>query len=549
MKNSEIASIFYELADLLEIKGENPFKIRAYRSAANTIETMSDSIEELVKKNYDLTELPHIGKEIAKKIKEIVNTGKLSKLEELKKQIPPSLEELLAIEGLGPKRVKVLYEELNITNLEQLKEAALNNKIASLKGFGKKIQEKILKGIKLLKQEGVRFLYAKVEPYANALLKYLKSAPAIENIEIAGSFRRRKESVGDLDILVTAKSAIDVVDYFIKYKEISKVLSAGTLKSTVILKNSLQVDLRVLPISSFGAGLHYFTGSKSHVIKLREMAVNMGLKVNEYGVFKDSKLIASTSEEEVYRAFNLSYIEPELRENRGEIEASLKNSLPKLITMQDIKGDLHIKADIDDIKEFVKASIQRGYSYIAIVADSKNANSYFKRIDTLNRTFKNFKILKSVEVEILKDGSLDANEDILKQADIVHIFMNSYFNLDKSKQTKRLIKAIKNPFVDILAHPTCRILGKREPISFDFRELTKVAKESGVSFEIDARANRADLPDFMIKEAKERGVKFSISSVASTIEELSVIKYGLFQARRGWLEARDVINTSLFSLA
>ena len=545
MTNSQIADIFYELSKLLEIKGDNPFKIRAYINAADTIKGYGVSIEKMLKEGQDLTKIPSIGKEIAKKIEEIVKTGKLRKLELLKQEIPPTLEELLAIEGLGAKRVKRLYQELHITNLQELKEAALKGEIAKLKGFGIKIQDKILQGLKLTKQAGFRHIYADAEPYAEAIVEYLQKSNYTISVTVAGSFRRRKETVGDLDILCTSNKPLELIEHFVKYKDILKVISAGSTRSTIVLKNNLQIDLRVVEQNSYGSALHYFTGSKAHVIKIRDMALDMGLKVNEYGIYKNNDLIASKNEEEVYRAFNLSYIEPELRENRGEIEAARDNRLPKLITMQDIKGDLHINCNIKDIKSLANEAIKKGYSYIGVSIDKKSIKESIKIIDTLNKSFNNFRILKTMEVAILEDGSLEIKESILKELDIVHAAIKSAFDLDKTIQTARLIKAINNPLVNIISHLTARVINKQEPISFDFKKVIESGVKREIYFEIDARANRADMPDYMIKEAKVLGAKFSIASNASSADELANIKYGVFQARRGWLEKDDVINTNI----
>ena len=556
MKNTQIAAIFYELANLLEIKGENPFKIRAYKNAARVIETLPKSLEQMIKEKQDLTKLPGIGKEIAAKIEEIVNTGKLSKLEELKKQIPQTLIKLLSIEGLGAKRVRELYTKLGITNEEQLKQAAKEHKIRELKGFGTKIEEKILNGLKLLKQEGVRFLYAFVEPIANDLVEYLKNAPTIIEIKVAGSFRRKKESVGDLDILATANEPKSVIEHFTKYSDILEVIVAGDTRATIILNSNLQVDLRVVKHDSFGAALHYFTGSKAHVIKLREIAQDMGLKINEYGVYKDDNIIASKSEKEIYKVFDMQYIEPELREDRGELEAAKNHTLPELIVKSDIKGDLHMHTIFSDgknsIEEMAKRAIELNYSYIAISdhaskmaiikgLERDNFYKYIEEIDKLNQNFKNFKILKSAEVDILEDGSLALEDELLKELDLVIGAIHTKFRLTKEQQTKRLLKAFKK--INILAHPTGRIVGKREGIDFDFTQICQSALDNNIILEINAQPTRMDLKDNLILEAKKRGIKFSIATDAHAVTELNFMKYGINQARRGWLEKSDVVNT------
>jgi DNA polymerase (family 10) len=558
MQNREIAKIFSELADLLEIKGENHFKVRAYRNAVRMIEGLGEPLEEMVKRGEDLTKLPGIGTELSKKIREIVTTGKLSKLEKVRKELPDSLRALLSIEGLGPKRVKALYEQLHITDPNTLKQAAAEHKISALSGFGEKTEEKILKGLRLLKQEGVRHLFAEAEPIAKDLKRFLEKAPTLQSVEIAGSFRRRKETVGDLDILCTAKNPAKVIDYFTTYEKIAQVISAGDTRSTVVLKNALQIDLRVVESKSYGAALHYFTGSKSHVIAIREIAIERGLKINEYGVFKGKTAIASKSEEEVYASVGLQYIEPELRENRGEIEAAQKGTLPRLIEQKDIHGDLHMHTTYSDGMESIEAMAQKaqsiGYEYIAITdhsatlavvqgMDVAKAKAQLTQIDALNAKFYPFRILKGIEVDILEDGSLGMDDAILKELDIVNAAIHSKFKLSQKEQTKRLLKAIEHPFVTGIAHPTGRLIGKREAMQLDMDTIFKACKRANVYLEINSQPERLDLNDILIKKAKEAGVKFSIATDAHAAVQLEYMRYGIHQARRGWLAKEDVINT------
>ena len=559
MTNQEIAKVFEDLANLLDIKGENPFKIRAYKNAARVINSLSQSLEEMVKEGKDLTTLPSIGKEIAKKIEEIVKNGRLQKLEELKKEIPPSLLDFLAIEGLGASRVREIYNKLHITTLEELQKAAKEGKIAALPGFGKKTQEKIAKGITLLKQEGLRFLYAQAEPFANELKEYLKLAPSIINVEIAGSFRRKKESVGDLDIVASAKSGQEVIDYFIKFPKIEHIINAGTTRSSVVLTNSLQVDLRVVEDIHFGSALHYFTGSKAHVIKLRETAQDLGLKINEYGVFdKNGNNLASKSEKEIYNLFGFDYIEPELREDRGEFEAAKNHTLPKLVELSDIKGDLHMHSTFSDginsIEQMAKEAYNLGYEYIAISdhsntlplvkgVDKEKFKHYCQEIKRVESLFDNFKIFTALEVDILEDGSLGADIEILEQLDFVLGAIHTKFKLPKEKQTQRLIKALQNPYLNAIAHPTGRLIGKREAIDINYAQFFKAVKENNKLLEINSQPSRLDLNDILAKEAKEYGIKFLINSDAHSIEQLHYLKYGINQARRAWLEKDDIINT------
>lgn len=555
--NGEIAEIFSKTADLLEIKGENPFKVRAYRNAARIIQNMGRSLDSLVKEGFDLTRLPGIGSDLASYIEEIVRTGKFSKLESLKKELPEGLEELLAIEGLGPKRVRELYEAFHITSLKDLANIAQSGEIYKLKGFGPKLVEKILKGITLAKKSGRRFRFDIAKPYAEDIKNYLQNFSGVLKVEVAGSYRRRKESVGDLDILVVAKNWDEVSDYFVKYPKVKEVVSKGETRSTVILNNDLQVDLRSVAMESYGSALHYFTGSKAHNIKIRKMAIDRGWKINEYGIFDGDKKIAGESESGMYETMGLCFIEPELREDRGEIEACLEGKLPKLIERGDIKGDLHIHSNYTDgkasIKEMALAALDMGYEYIAITDHSKHLTvakgldeerilKQFEEIERLNKEL-DIVILKGIECDILEDGSLDLPNSILERLDIVLGAVHFKFNLSKSEQTKRVIKAMKNPYFNVLAHPTGRVIGHRNAYEIDMDEIIKAAKGEGVVLEINAQPERLDLNDVLAKTAKENGNLFAISTDSHDVESLNFMEYGINQARRGWVEKEDVINT------
>ncbi|MEO1923843.1 MAG: helix-hairpin-helix domain-containing protein [Nautiliaceae bacterium] len=520
MTNQEIAKIFSKTADLLEIKGENPFKVRAYRNAARIIENSSKDFNKLVKEGFDLTRLPGIGKDLSEYIKEIVTTGKFHKLEELQKEIPSGLVEMLSIEGLGPKRVRQIYDAFGVTSLEELKKYAQSGELDKLPGFGPKLIEKILKGVKQLKKAGIRFLWAEVEEIAEELRKYLLKFEGVEIVEIAGSYRRKKETVGDLDILVVAKDYPKVSEYFIKFPKVKEVYSAGLTRSTVFLENSLQVDLRAVSKESYGAALHYFTGSKAHNIEIRKIAIEKGLKVNEYGVYRGDKKIAGATEEEVYSAVGLAYIEPELRENRGEIEAAKEKKLPVLVQLKDIKGDLNLY--FTD-REAIREAIKLGYEYIGI----KDLTSSFR--------FRKIKVLKIQEVEILEDGSVEA---IDSRADVV---IGVIKNFNQNDQTQRIVKSMD--FINILAHPSNRIIGKRDGIKANWSEIFAAAKEKKVALEVDSRPDRLDLNDVLIKEAVESGVKIIVNSCAENLESLNNVKYGINQARRGWAQKDDIVNT------
>ncbi len=554
--NGEIAEIFSKTADLLEIKGENPFKVRAYRNAARIIQNMGRSLDSLVKEGFDLTRLPGIGSDLASYIEEIVKTGKFSKLENLKRELPEGLEELLAIEGLGPKRIRELYEAFHITSLKDLAKIAKSGEIYKLRGFGPKLVEKILKGITLAKKSGRRFRFDIAKPYAEDIKNYLQNFSGVLKVEVAGSYRRRKESVGDLDVLVVAKNWDEVSDYFVKYPKVKEVVSKGETRSTIILNNDLQVDLRSVAMESYGSALHYFTGSKAHNIKIRKMAIDRGWKINEYGIFDGDKKIAGESESGMYETMGLCFIEPELREDRGEIEACLEGKLPKLIERGDIRGDLHIHSNYTDgkasIKEMALAAMDMGYEYIAITDHSKHLTvakgldeerilKQFEEIDRLNEEL-DIVILKGIECDILEDGSLDLPDSILKRLDVVLGAIHFKFNLSKREQTKRVIKAIKNPYFNILAHPTGRVIGHRNAYEIDMDEVIKAAKGEGVFLEINSQPERLDLNDVLAKAAKENGNLFAISTDSHDIDSLKFIEYGINQARRGWIEKRDVIN-------
>ncbi len=555
--NVEIARIFKEYADLLEIKGENPFKVRAYRNAARTIENIGKSLEELVKEGYDLTRLPGIGSDLNQYIQEIVTTGKFSKLQKLKKQIPPSLVDMLSIEGLGPKRIKTLYEKLGIASMEDLRRAAQNGEIEKLPGFGPTLVQKILKGIRLLKKAGHRFKWSEAKEYVEDILAYMGQIE-LSHLDVAGSYRRKKETVGDLDILATAKDFSEVIRHFVKYPKIKEVVSAGSTRSTIILNNDLQVDLRSVEDESYGSALHYFTGSKAHNIAIRKIAIELGLKVNEYGIFRGEERIAGKTEEEVYKAVGLCYIEPELRENRGEIEACEAHGLPQLVELKDIRGDLHMHTNYSDgknsIEEMAKAAKELGYEYIAITdhsrrltiakgLDEKRAIEELEQIDRINEKFEDITILKGMEVDILEDGRLDMSDEVLSRLDIVLIAVHYKFNLSKDRQTRRILRAFENPYVHILAHPTGRMIGIREPIELDMEQILAKAKEYNIHLEINAQPERLDLTDIHAKMAKEMGVKMAINSDAHNIFSLRYMEYGINQARRGWCEKDDIINT------
>ncbi len=560
MENKAIADFFTEIADILEIQGENPFRIRSYRNAARTIEDMSQSLEALVRAGENLEEIPGIGKSINEKIREILSTGKCQSLEELRSHVPQGLTELLKLEGLGPKKVKVLYDELNVDSVDRLEKAAQAGRLRNLPGMGLKTEEKILKSIEHYRAGMGRFKLSVGFQYAEALLRHLKGVPGVRRLDPAGSFRRRRETIGDLDILAICGKGCKVMDRFAGYGDVAGVLARGETKSSVRLKCGLQVDLRVLEEESYGAALHYFTGSKAHNVAIRERAKEKGLKVSEYGVFraKDEKRLSGAEEADVFKAVGLPLIPPELREDRGEIQAAEKGKLPRLVEPSDIRGDLQMHTTASDgknsILEMARKAKEMGYAYIAITdhskavrvaggLDEKQLAKHLKEIEKANGQISGIRILKGVEVDILPDGSLDLKDDILKECEVVLASVHSRFNMDEQEMTRRVIKAIKNPNVKILAHPTGRLILEREPFKINLQEVIRAAIDQGVAVEINAYPDRLDLKDADARMARDMGARLAINTDAHSAPQLELMKFGVFTARRGWIEAKDVINT------
>jgi len=558
--NSDVSKIFNQVADLLDIQNKNPFRIRAYRNAARTIAGLSRSVEDLVETGEDLTKFSGIGEDLAGKIEEIVNTGTLKLLKELKNDVPAELSQLMKVSELGPKRVMAIHAELGITTIDELEKVARDGKLQELEGFGKKTEEKILQAIERQQARGERerIKLMNAEEYTEPLMDYLKKIKGVKKVEVAGSYRRRKETVGDIDILVTCQQDADVIENFVKYEDVERVISKGKTRSSVVLRNDFQVDLRVVPEVSYGAALLYFTGSKAHNVAVRKLGIEQQLKINEYGVFQNDDRIAGRTEKEVYAQVNLPYIEPELRENNGEIDAAKKNKLPRLLTLDDLRGDLHSHTTATDgklsLEEMANAAKALGYEYLAITEhskrvtmvnglDEKRLSEQIKQIDQLNENYNGFIVLKSIEVDILKDGSLDLSDDILKELDLVICSIHYNTNLSQKEQTERVLRAMDNPYFNILAHPTGRIIGEREPYEIDIEKIMEAAKEKGCFLEINAQPDRLDLSDVYIRMAKELGLKLVISTDAHTKADLDLIRFGVYQARRGWLEKDDVLNT------
>ena len=560
MENKSIADILTEIADILDIQGENPFRVRSYRNAARTIADMSQSVPALVKAGEKLDEIPGIGKSLEEKIEEIVSTGRCRFLEELRAKVPAGLTELLKLEGLGPKKVKLLYDELGVDSVDRLEKAAQAGRLRDLAGMGVKTEEKVLKSVEQYRAGMGRFKLSVGFTYAQSLLDYLKDVPGLKRLDPAGSFRRRRETIGDLDILAICGKGCKVMDRFSKYGDVAEVLSRGETKSSVRLKCGLQVDVRVLEEGSYGAALHYFTGSKAHNVAVRERAKELGLKVSEYGVFraKDEKRLSGADEEDVFKAVGLPFIPPELREDRGEIQAAEKGELPKLIELADLRGDLQMHTKATDgknsIAEMAHKAKEMGYAYIAITdhskavrvaggLDEKGLAKHLQEIEKVGRQISGMRILKGVEVDILADGSLDLKDDIFKECDVVLASVHSRFNMEEGEMTRRIIKAIQNPHVSILAHPTGRLILEREAYKVNLKEVFRAAIDRGVVLEINAYPDRLDLRDVDARMAKEMGAKLVISTDAHSTVQLELMKFGVFTARRGWVEAKDVINT------
>jgi len=556
--NSDVTGVLNTLADLLEIKGANEFRVRAYRDAARTLEGLPRNLAEMVANDETLEDLPGIGASMAEKIEEIVRRGDLQQLQDLKEELPSELSGLLNISGLGPKRVKQLHKELGVDDRSDLAAAAREGHVHELEGLGQKTEKKILEELEKSRDTEHRLRRAEVEEVAEMLLDHLRDAEGVKQAEIAGSYRRKKETVGDLDILVTCKKGSDVMDRFVNYDDVAEIVSQGKTRSTVRLRSQLQVDLRVVPQVSYGAAIYYFTGSKAHNIAVRKIAVGKKLKINEYGVFHDDERVAGRTEDEVFAKVDLPFIPPELREDRGEIEAAQENELPELIESDDIRGDLHCHTKASDgkytIREMAEAAKEKGYDYLAITDHSKRLTvaqglnekrlrQQLEEIDKLNEQLSGIRLLKGIECDILEDGSLDLDDSVLAELDIVVCSIHSKFQLDARQQTQRTIRAMDNPHFNVLAHPSGRMIGQREPHGLDIEKAIDAALDRGCFLELNAQPQRLDLSDSYAKLAKERGLKLAISTDSHSVTSLDFMRYRIDQARRGWLTADDVINT------
>jgi len=558
VQNAEIATMFDQAADLLEIKGDNPFRVRAYRRAARTIEGLPQSVGSMLAKEADLSELPGIGKDLAGKIAGIVESGHFDLLDQLKKKLPGDLGAMAGLPGLGPKRIKLLYDKAKVRTLDDLRRAIKIGKLHGLHGFGPVIEKKLAAALEKPLAEK-RFKLAVAEAEAESLVAFLRDKG---QVVVAGSYRRRRDTVGDLDILVTSKQGPAVGDKLVGYDNVADVLAHGPTRTTVLLRSGIQVDLRAVPEESYGAALLYFTGSKAHNIALRGIANARKWKLNEYGLFSGKRRIAGASEEEVYRKLGLAYVPPEMREDRGEIALALNGELPRLVSVGDMCGDLHIHSDWTDgtasIANMAAAAQACGYAYMALTDHSRRQTMshgldpvkvarQLREIDKINGTLKGFTILKGIEVDILKDGELDLPDATLAQLDVVIASVHSFFDLPREAQTQRMIRAMRNPHVSIVGHPSGRLIGEREPYDIDMDAITSTARDLDCYLEINAEPDRLDLNDIHAHMAKSKGVKIAISTDAHSVNAFQYMRFGVDQARRAWLTADDVINTRQFA--
>ena len=565
MKNQELSKIFNEIARFLQIDGV-AFKPYAYEKAAISLEGLSEDVAETYVRGgrKALEEIPGIGRAMSDHIEEYLKTGKIKFYEEMKKKLPVKWDELLSLEGLGPKKIKVLYEKLGVKNLKDLAKVVKKHKVAPLFGFGQKTEENIVQGLDFLKRSKGRSLLKDVLPFATEILKKIEKLKEVEKVSLAGSLRRKKETIGDVDFLVVSKNPKKVMKFFCNLPGVEKVWGKGGTKASVHMKEGFDMDLRVVPLKSYGSALQYFTGSQDHNIATRKIAIEKGLKLSEWGVFSGSKQIAGKTEEEVYKAIGLKWMSPEIRENGGEIEASLNHKLPQLVELKDIKGDLHIHSNWEDLKGskdsiemLAKKGMELGYEYIGIsdhtndlkVEKSLNEKHILKQIEyikKLNQSFEKrgikFKILTGCEANIRRDGTIDVEDEVLSKLDYVIAGIHSIHKMEKEEMTKRIIKAMQNKNVDILAHPTGRIVGEREEYLMDFDKILKTAYETGTILEINS-STRLDLRDLYIRRAKSEGVKMLINTDTHKKDQMDFMEYGISQARRGWAEKKDIINT------
>ena len=562
MENRDIAAVFEQIASLMKILQDDPkwtFKAAAYERAARSLESFPERAADLARDpERKLTAIPGVGADLASKIKELADTGKCEYHQEQLNKVPPTLLDMLQLQGVGPQKVRLFYQQMGIKSVAELQAAAQAEKLRGLPGMSKKSEENILKAVDTFERAVGRLLLAQADRTAEMLTAFLQELKEVDTVTPAGSLRRGKETVGDLDLLVIGKSHARIAEHFTSFPEITEVLAKGEDKVSVRLKSGLQVDVRLLEPKSYGAALQYFTGSKEHNVLLRDRAKRRGLRLNEYGLFKGERRIAGRTEEEVYKKLGLPWIPPELRECQGEIEAAEEGSLPRLLEVKDIKGDLQMHTRASDgkatVAEMAWAALQRGYRYIAVTdhsksvtiangLDEKRALEYLKEVRAARKKVPEIEIWAGMEVDIMGDGSMDMPDDILRQLDVVVATIHSRMNMPSGAMTARILKALENPYVKILGHPTGRQLLRRDPYQFDMDLVFEKAKKKGVVVEINASPERLDLCDRHVRLAKEKGLKFVISTDAHSPAQFPFMRYGVVTARRGWLEKKDVINT------
>lgn len=558
MKNTEIAGIFNNIADLLEIKGENPFRIRAYRKAAFNITGLGRDISSV--SAAELLDIPGVGHDLAAKIEEYLKTGKVDAYEKLKLEAPETLIDMLAIPGLGPKTVSMLYKNHNVRDIDSLEKLAREHRLSGLPGIKDKTEAGIIKGIEMVRRFAARHPLGKMLPLANEIREHIYASAPVEKLVIAGSLRRWKETIRDIDIIATSKDPDAVMKVFTRMPYVSQIITKGPTKSSVVLKDGVQVDIRVVEEESFGSALAYFTGSKEHNIRLRELASKAGLKINEYGIFreKDNRKLGGKSEEDIYNVLGLQYVPPELREDTGEVEAASAGTLPQLMEAADIKGDLHVHSNwsdgAQDLEDLAKTALEKGYRYIAVTDHSKGLGvarglteeriiRQKKIIDAINKKNGRFRLLSGAEVNIKSDGGLDFDDELLKQLDVVVASIHTGFKQPAGQITERLVTAMKNPFVSIIGHPSGRLIGEREAYEVDMEEVLKTAAETGTAIEINAYPLRLDLTEPNVRRARSMNVQLVISTDSHNSGQFDNMLYGVAVARRGWLEKRDVLNT------
>lgn len=565
MENVEIASVLGEVADLLELQDANPFRIRAYRNAVRTILGLTRPLSEMVAEEFDLKQLPGIGDDLSTYIVELVRTGRLRLLDQLRREVPGAPAELMKLEGIGPKRAMQLHRELGIRSVAELEREIGRGEVERLSGFGAKTVERLRRSIADYRKHEVRYKLSDADQLVRPLLEYMRRAPGIERLEVAGSYRRRRETVGDIDLLVACERPKRAMTHFTAYPDAERVEAAGTTRGAITLRSGLRVDLRIVPLHSYGAALHYFTGSKAHNIAVRRLGIEKGLRINEYGIFRIGKgkkaserRIGGEREEDVFAAVGMDPVPPELREDRGEVEAALAHRLPRLVTVDDLRGDLQLHTTWSDgrdsIEAMARACKQRGYKYLAVTDHSRavtvagglgarDLERQWKEIARVARKVPGITILKGMEVDILKDGTLDLPDELLYRLDVVVAAVHGGRSMTRARMTERVIRALRHPAVHILAHPTGRLINRREPYEIDVEAVLEAAAELGVAVELNAQPDRLDLNDVHASRARELGVKIVINTDAHTTDQLGFITHGVEQARRAWLEKKHVLNT------